>query len=185
MIDLDSIITLLHKAKWTDSLSHTKLAECPGRTRWAIRRSGNLFGYLSYQQKKHTLLSSRIGRWSRFWLRHHLCALREAISFSPANCQKGDDIEINNVSPLTQTMRWKWRHFLGSLTAPIESEKWTGCKEQQNFWSIYSQPDTKCANILSPLTTHGFIKKSIGSGGGLQRMVSREQGRDEGLITTR
>jgi hypothetical protein len=75
--------------------------------------------------------------------------------------------------------------FRGSLTARLSLKKWTGCAKQQNFWSFYSQSDTKCGQILSPLTTHGFIKRSIWSGSGSQRMISREQGRDEGSITTK
>jgi hypothetical protein len=55
----------------------------------------------------------------------------------------------------------------GSLTAWLSLNKWTGYKEQQNFWSLLSQSDTKYGNILSPLTTHGFIERSIGSGSDL------------------
>jgi hypothetical protein len=85
---------------------------------------------------------------------------------------------------LTQTMRWKLGHIRQVPRTLIESEKGIGCKEQQNFWSFYSQSDTEGVNILSPLTNRTYIGRSIGSSSHFQRMMNREQGQDEGLTTT-
>jgi hypothetical protein len=81
---------------------------------------------------------------------------------------------------LTQTMRWKLGHLQGVPHSLTESENMNRVQEQQHFWSFSSQSGTKRGDTMSPLTTPGFIEKSIGSGDGLQRMMSREQGRDEG-----
>jgi hypothetical protein len=71
----------------------------------------------------------------------------------------------------------------GSLTMWLSLKKWTGCKECQNFWHIYNQLGTKDRNVPSPLTSHSFIRRSIGSSSAFQRMINREQGQNEGLIT--
>jgi hypothetical protein len=99
MTDLHSVVAFFHKAKWTGLAVTHEIHRVPGENAISDSTVGKYVGYLFYQQKEQTLLSPRIGRWSQFWLLHHLCALRGAMSFSPTNCQEGDDVEINSVSP--------------------------------------------------------------------------------------
>jgi hypothetical protein len=63
---------------------------------------------------------------------------------------------------LTHPKRWKLRHLK---------------------WVLHSQSSIKGGHILSPLTSHGFIGRSIGSNSGFSRTMRREQGQDEGSIT--
>jgi hypothetical protein len=84
---------------------------------------------------------------------------------------------------LTQIMGWKLRHLMGVPHSLTESEQMNGVQRAPDVLDFYSQSNTKDGNILSPLTSHGFIGRSIGSSSGFHRMMSREQGQDKELIT--
>jgi DNA-binding transcriptional ArsR family regulator len=84
---------------------------------------------------------------------------------------------------LTPIMRWKLRHLKWVRHCLTESEQMNRVQGATELLDFYSQSHTKSGNILSPLTSHGFIRRSIGSSSGFQRIMAREQGQEEGSIT--
>jgi hypothetical protein len=93
---------------------------------------------------------------------------------------------------------------LQSVVAFFHKPKWTGLDIRQEINRVpgaktisystvgkcvrefvLSTKETDAPNILFPLRTYGFIERSIANSIGLQRMISWEQGREEGLITTK
>jgi hypothetical protein len=52
MIDLGSVISFFHGTKWTELAITYEINGVLGENTMSIRRSGNMFGCLSYQRKK-------------------------------------------------------------------------------------------------------------------------------------
>jgi hypothetical protein len=175
MIDLHSIVAFFHKAKWSELTIRHEINRVLGEniiSYSTVRKY--MFGCLSYQWKKQTLLSSPSRKWFQLWRPHRPCAPRGAISFSSQIVENVTVSKSIVCCHLTQTMRWKLRDLKWVPHRLTESEKLNQCKEQQNSWSFYSRSDTKGGNILSLLTSHRFIGKSTESSSGFQRMMSRE-----------
>jgi hypothetical protein len=186
MIDLHSIVAFFHKAKWTGLAITHEINRVPGENMISYSTVGKCVRML-------VLLTEETDT--------PIVPNRKVISvLTPASPLCSHRSHFFQSAKLSRRRRYRnqsciaiWRLpcdgncgiFRGSLVTWLSLQKWTGCKEQQNLSSFQSQSDTKCGNILSTLTTHGFIERLIGSDSGLQRMIRREQGRDEGSITTK
>jgi hypothetical protein len=84
---------------------------------------------------------------------------------------------------LTQIMRWKLRDLQGVLHNPTESEKMNRVQRATKLLELLELIKHEEWRYIVTVDDSWVIERSIGSDTGLQRMISREQGRNEGSTT--
>jgi hypothetical protein len=186
MIDLRSFVACFHKVKWTELAITHEISRVLGKNIISCSTVGKYVrAFVLSTKETNTAIVLELE--TDFSLDARISLVLSEEPFLSV-CQIAKKVTLSKSRMyyhLTHTIKWKLRHFQWVPHSLTDSGKCTGWKEPQNFWNFHSQSITKGDNNLSPLTSHGFIGRSIGSSSGFQRIMNREQEQGEGSLTTK